>query len=63
MAVPKRRLSQARRDRRRANWKLEAPGLVIAPETKEVKLPHHVSPDGYYKGRYVFKKKAAEAAE
>ena len=27
MAVPKRRLSKCRRDRRRANWKLEAPWL------------------------------------
>ena len=28
MAVPKRKMSKARRDRRRANWKLEAPGYV-----------------------------------
>lgn len=27
MAVPKRRLSKCRRDRRRANWKLEASWL------------------------------------
>ena len=26
MAVPKRKMSKARRDQRRANWKLEAPG-------------------------------------
>ena len=31
MAVPKRRLSKCRRDRRRANWKLEAPGYVACP--------------------------------
>ena len=29
MAVPKRKMSKARRDRRRANWKLEAPGYEI----------------------------------
>ncbi|MDU4576686.1 MAG: 50S ribosomal protein L32, partial [Negativicoccus succinicivorans] len=27
MAVPKRKMSKSRRDRRRANWKLTAPGL------------------------------------
>lgn len=31
MAVPKRKMSKARRDRRRANWKLEAPGYVACP--------------------------------
>lgn len=28
MAVPKRKMSKARRDKRRANWKLTIPGLV-----------------------------------
>lgn len=31
MAVPKRRLSKCRRDRRRANWKLTVPGFVACP--------------------------------
>ena len=31
MAVPKRKMSKARRDSRRANWKLTAPGLVEMP--------------------------------
>ena len=38
MAVPKRKMSKARRDRRRANWKLEAPGYVAC---------------GYYDGKEV----------
>ena len=28
MAVPKRKMSKARRDRRRANWKLSDPDIV-----------------------------------
>ncbi len=28
MAVPKSKVSKARRDKRRANWKLEVPGLM-----------------------------------
>jgi large subunit ribosomal protein L32 len=51
MAVPKRRTSKTRRDKRRANWKLIAPGLVACPQCHEAKLPHHVCPQcGYYKG-------------
>lgn len=37
MAVPKRKMSKARRDRRRANWKLEAPGYVACPQCHEPK--------------------------
>ena len=42
MAVPKRKMSKARRDQRRANWKLEAPGFVACPQCHEPKMPHHV---------------------
>ena len=37
MAVPKRRLSKCRRDRRRANWKLEAPGYVACPHATNLR--------------------------
>ncbi|MBR4642256.1 MAG: 50S ribosomal protein L32 [Selenomonadaceae bacterium] len=54
MAAPKRKLSKSRRDRRRANWKLEAPNYVKCPRCHEPKLPHHVCPEcGYYDGRAV----------
>ena len=54
MAVPKRRMSRARRDKRRANWKLTVPGLVACPQCHKPKLPHHVCPAcGYYDGREV----------
>ena len=33
MAVPKRKVSKARRDKRRSNvWKLETPGIVTCPK-------------------------------
>jgi transcription initiation factor IIE alpha subunit len=32
MAVPKRKTSKARRDKRRANWKLSIPGFVACPK-------------------------------
>ena len=56
MAVPKRKTSKARRDQRRANWKLEAPGFVACPQCHEQKMPHHVCPEcGYYDGKEVVK--------
>ena len=54
MAVPKRKMSKARRDRRRANWKLEAPGYVSCPQCHAPVLPHHVCSEcGYYAGKEV----------
>ena len=41
MAVPKRKVSKARRDKRRSNvWKLERPNLILCPECGEYRLPH-----------------------
>ncbi|NMB35100.1 MAG: 50S ribosomal protein L32 [Firmicutes bacterium] len=54
MAVPKRRTSKAKRDKRRANWKVKMPGLSTCPQCHEVKLPHRICPHcGYYKNREV----------
>ena len=56
MAVPKRRTSKTKRDKRRANWKLAVPGFSRSPQCHEVKLPHRVCPNcGYYKGKEVVK--------
>lgn len=56
MAVPKRKMSKSRRDKRRANWKLEAPNIVACPQCHEPKLPHHVCEEcGYYDGKQVIK--------
>ncbi len=57
MAVPKRKVSKARRDKRRSNvWKLKAPTLVKCPQCGELTLPHRVCKNcGYYNGRAVIK--------
>lgn len=56
MAVPKNKVSKARRDKRRANWKLSAPNLVECPHCHELKMPHRVCPScGQYKGKEVIK--------
>lgn len=54
MAVPKKKKSKARRDARRANWKLEVPNLSECPQCKQPRLPHRVCPNcGYYNGTQV----------
>lgn len=60
MAVPKRKVSKARRDKRRsAVWKLDAPALSRCPQCGELKAPHKVcGACGFYKGKEVIKMEA-----
>ncbi len=60
MAVPKRKTSKARRDKRRSTvWKLEAPAISKCPNCGEYKLSHRVCGNcGMYNGREVIKKEA-----
>ena len=55
MAVPKKKVSSARRDKRRSNvWKLDMPGMVKCPKCGEFNLAHRVSrASGTYKGEQV----------
>ena len=52
MAVPKRKTSKARRDKRRsAVWKLDAPAFSRCDNCGELKAPHKVCKNcGFYKG-------------
>lgn len=51
MAVPKSKVSKARRNKRRANWKLTAPQLVRC-NCGALRMPHRICPVcGEYKGR------------
>jgi len=60
MAVPKRRVSKARRDKRRSSvWKLTAPNLVKCSNCGEYTQSHKVCGNcGYYKGKEVISKEA-----
>lgn len=54
MARPKKKISKERRNLRKANWKLEAPGLGTCPQCHELKVGHTVCKKcGYYKGKQV----------
>lgn len=55
MAVPKRKVSHARKSKRRSSvWKLSAPALVACPNCGEYHMPHRACPVcGQYNGREV----------
>ncbi len=61
MAVPKRKLSSARKNKRRSNvWKLQAPALMKCPQCGDYKSPHRVCPHcGFYNNRKVVEVKGA----
>ncbi|NLO45850.1 MAG: 50S ribosomal protein L32 [Clostridiales bacterium] len=60
MAVPKRRVSKTKRDKRRSSvWKLDAPSLAKCSQCGAYRRSHRVCPEcGYYNGRLVVKKDA-----
>lgn len=56
MAVQKSKKSTSRRGMRRAHDALSEPALSIESNTGEIHRRHHVSADGYYRGRKVIDK-------
>jgi len=57
VAVPKRKTSKGRRDKRRANhMKVKGVSLSVCPQCKQPKYPHRVCVNcGFYKGREIIK--------
>ena len=55
MAVPKRKVSKARRDKRRSSvWKLDAPAMAKCPNCGEMNLAYRVCKKcGYYDGEKI----------
>lgn len=51
MAVQKSRKTPSKRGMRRAHDSLKSPTLSVEPTTGETHRRHHVSPDGFYRGR------------
>ena len=58
MAVPKRKTSKSRRNKRRNHIKFLAKNIIEDKKSGEYRLPHHVDlKTGLYKGKQVFKPK------
>lgn len=60
MAVQQNKKSRSARDMRRSHDALEANALSVDKATGEVHLRHHVSPEGFYRGRKVVSKGSEE---
>lgn len=58
MAVQKSKVTRSRRGQRRSHDALTAKTLSQDPITGETHLRHHMTPDGFYKGRQIIAKKA-----
>jgi len=58
MAVPKRKTSKSRRDKRRSHHRVKTPNIIEDKKSGEYRLSHHVDlKSGFYKGRQVFEPK------
>jgi len=55
MAVQQNRKTSSRRGMHRSHDALTAATLSIEPTSGEVHRRHHVSPDGYYKGKKIIR--------
>jgi large subunit ribosomal protein L32 len=53
MAVQKSKVTRSRRNMRRAHDSLTGPTLSVDKATGEVHRRHHVTADGFYKGKKV----------
>ncbi|HFA60282.1 MAG TPA: 50S ribosomal protein L32 [Rhodospirillales bacterium] len=58
MAVPKKKVSKSRRDKRRTHHRLTPPTVVEDRDTGEFRRPHHIDlKTGMYRGRQVLVQK------
>jgi large subunit ribosomal protein L32 len=58
MAVQQNKKSPSKRGMHRSHNAVAAPGIAVEATTGEVHLRHHISPNGFYRGRKVLKTKA-----
>ena len=63
MAVQKSRVTPSRRGQRRSHDALTAKQLATDPTSGETHLRHHVTKDGYYRGRKVIATKSSAVDE
>ena len=62
MAVQKSKVSRSRRGARRSHNKLKSPALSTDQTTGEIHLRHHMTEDGFYKGKKVMEVKVKREA-
>jgi large subunit ribosomal protein L32 len=60
MAVQKSKVSRSRRGQRRSHDALTSKALSQDSITGEMHLRHHMTPDGYFKGRLIVAKASSD---
>lgn len=60
MAVQKSKVTRSRRGMRRSHDALTAKTLSVDSTSGETHVRHHITPDGYYRGRKVLNTKEVE---
>lgn len=55
MAVQQNRKTRSKRGMRRAHDSLSAPAVSVDSASGETHRRHHITPDGFYRGRQVIK--------
>jgi large subunit ribosomal protein L32 len=63
MAVQKSRVTPSKRGMRRSHDALTAKQLATDPTTGETHIRHHITKDGFYRGKKVISVKSAVDAE
>ncbi|MFP4080111.1 MAG: 50S ribosomal protein L32 [Ectothiorhodospira sp.] len=63
MAVAQARTTRSKRGMRRSHDALESPALSVEPTTGEIHRRHHISADGFYRGRQVIQPRDMEDDE
>ncbi len=63
MAVGQARTTRSRRNQRRSHDKVSKPTLSIDQETGETHRRHHITAEGYYRGRQVLATAVADTDE
>ena len=59
MAVQKSRVTPSRRGQRRSHDALNAKQLATDPTSGEIHIRHHITADGYYRGKKVIETASA----
>jgi large subunit ribosomal protein L32 len=60
MAVQQNKKSPSKRGMHRSHDFIAGPSIAVEPTTGEIHLRHHVSPNGFYRGKKILKTKADE---
>mgnify|MGYP003519934769 CR=1 FL=1 len=63
MAVQQNKKSPSKRGMHRSHNALNVPGIAVESTSGEVHLRHHISPNGFYRGKKVIATKASAVSE